>query len=89
MVLVALIVAGVGVWGIARLPTAFIPIEDQGYVLVTVQLPDGAALGRTQEVMEQVTKIALATPVWTRWSRSAASRCSTTAPRWRTPASPM
>ena len=36
VVIVALIVAGVGVWGVARLPTAFIPIEDQGYVLVGV-----------------------------------------------------
>ena len=45
MVLVALMVAGVGVWGIARLPTSFIPIEDQGYVLVAAQLPDGAAVG--------------------------------------------
>ena len=43
MVVLALVVAGVGVWGIARLPTAFIPIEDQGYVMVAVQLPDGAA----------------------------------------------
>ena len=45
MVIVALVVAGVGVWGIARLPTSFIPIEDQGYVLVAAQLPDGAAVG--------------------------------------------
>ena len=62
MVIVALIVAGVGVWGIARLPTSFIPIEDQGYVLVATQLPDGAAVGRTQQVMDQVTKIALGVP---------------------------
>jgi HAE1 family hydrophobic/amphiphilic exporter-1 len=59
MVIAALIVAGIGVWGIARLPTAFIPIEDQGYVMVAVQLPDGAAAERTQRVMDQVTKIAL------------------------------
>ena len=62
MVIVALIVAGIGVWGIARLPTSFIPIEDQGYVLVATQLPDGAAVGRTQQVMDQVTKIALGVP---------------------------
>jgi HAE1 family hydrophobic/amphiphilic exporter-1 len=62
MVIVALIVAGVGVWGVARLPTSFIPIEDQGYVLVATQLPDGAAVGRTQQVMDQVTKIALGVP---------------------------
>ncbi len=53
MVLVALVVAGLGVWGIARLPTSFIPIEDQGYVLVAVQLAgrrgaraDAAGAGR-------------------------------------------
>ena len=62
MVIVALVVAGVGVWGIARLPTAFIPVEDQGYVLVAAQLPDGAAVGRTQQVLDQVTKIALGVP---------------------------
>jgi HAE1 family hydrophobic/amphiphilic exporter-1 len=58
----ALIIAGLGVWGIARIPTAFIPIEDQGYVMVGIQLPDGAALGRTQAVMSEVTKLAQATP---------------------------
>jgi HAE1 family hydrophobic/amphiphilic exporter-1 len=61
MVVVALIVGGIGIWGIMRVPTAFIPIEDQGYVLVAVQLPDGATVGRTQQVLDQVTKIALAT----------------------------
>jgi hydrophobic/amphiphilic exporter-1 (mainly G- bacteria), HAE1 family len=44
------------------LPTSFIPVEDQGYVLVAAQLPDGAAVGRTQDVMDQVTKAALAVP---------------------------
>ena len=60
MVVIALIVVGTGVWGIVRLPTSFIPIEDQGYVMVAVQLPDGAAVGRTQQVMDQVTQAALA-----------------------------
>ena len=31
-------------WGLARVPTGFLPIEDQGYLLVAVQLPDGASL---------------------------------------------
>ena len=62
MVIVALVVGGLGVWGIARLPTAFTPIEDQGYVMVGVQLPDAAALGRTQAVLDEVTKLALGTP---------------------------
>ena len=33
------------------LPTGFIPAQDQGYAIVVVQLPDGASLGRTQEVI--------------------------------------
>jgi hydrophobic/amphiphilic exporter-1 (mainly G- bacteria), HAE1 family len=61
-VAVGLIIAALGIYGIARLPTAFIPIEDQGYVVAAVQLPDGASLVRTQRVMDQVTKTALATP---------------------------
>ena len=62
VVLVGLIVSALGIWGIARLPTAFIPIEDQGYGMIAVQLPDGAALGRTVNSLNETTKIALATP---------------------------
>ena len=32
------------VYGFARMPTGFLPIEDQGYLLASVQLPDGASL---------------------------------------------
>jgi HAE1 family hydrophobic/amphiphilic exporter-1 len=62
MALIALVLAGLGAWGIARLPTAFIPNEDQGYVMIDVQLPDGASLERTQAALDAATKIALATP---------------------------
>jgi HAE1 family hydrophobic/amphiphilic exporter-1 len=62
MVVIALLLAGAGVWGVARLPTAFIPIEDQGYFVVAVQLPDGAALGRTQLALDHVSKVALGLP---------------------------
>ncbi len=62
MVLIGLALAGVGVWGIARLPTAFIPNEDQGYLMLVAQLPDGAALGRTTAALDGATKIALDTP---------------------------
>ena len=40
------------------MPTGFIPIEDQGYLLAAVQLPDGASLDRTQRVMDKVQEIA-------------------------------
>src|SRR5260370_26783367 len=55
MVLVALVFAGIGGWGIARLPTAFIPNEDQGYMLIGLQLPNGASLQRTGLSLDQVT----------------------------------
>ncbi|MGA3001782.1 MAG: efflux RND transporter permease subunit [Acetobacteraceae bacterium] len=62
MVVLAIVLAAAGVWGVARLPTAFIPIEDQGYFVVAVQLPDGAALGRTQRALDEVSKAVLAAP---------------------------
>src|SRR6201747_1033191 len=61
-VVFALLVIGVAGYGLSRVPTGFIPIEDQGYLLVAVQLPDGAALDRTQRVMDQVQEIASTTP---------------------------
>ncbi len=57
-VILALILIGVSGYGLSRVPTGFIPIEDQGYLLVAVQLPDGAALDRTQNVLGQVGEIA-------------------------------
>jgi hydrophobic/amphiphilic exporter-1 (mainly G- bacteria), HAE1 family len=62
VVLSGLVVSALGVWGIARLPTAFIPNEDQGYAITSVQLPDGAALGRTVNSLKEASEVALATP---------------------------
>ena len=61
-VIVALILIGIAGYGLSRVPTGFIPIEDQGYLLAAVQLPDGAALDRTQRVLDQVSEIAGKTP---------------------------
>lgn len=61
-VVVALILIGIGGYGLSRVPTGFIPIEDQGYLLAAVQLPDGASLDRTQRVLDQVTEISSKTP---------------------------
>ena len=44
------------------MPTGFIPLEDQGYLLIAAQLPDAASLERTQRVLEQISAIALKTP---------------------------
>jgi hydrophobic/amphiphilic exporter-1 (mainly G- bacteria), HAE1 family len=62
MVILALIVSGLGFWGLARIPTAFIPIDDQGYLLVAMQLPEGAAIGRTSESLKTATAAALEIP---------------------------
>ena len=62
MVVIALALIAVAGWGLARLPTAFLPVEDQGYVLIGAQLPDGASKERTDQVMQQVGTIAAATP---------------------------
>ena len=44
-------------WGLTRIPTGFIPTEDQGYAMVIVQLPDGASLERTEQVMEKLARL--------------------------------
>jgi HAE1 family hydrophobic/amphiphilic exporter-1 len=62
MIAIALALIGAGAWGIARLPAGFLPAEDQGYVIVAVQLPDGASLERTQAVLDRVHEIAAGTP---------------------------
>ncbi|HXD41156.1 MAG TPA: efflux RND transporter permease subunit, partial [Ramlibacter sp.] len=45
-----------------RLPTSFLPNEDQGYLIVNVQLPPGATAERTTRVMEQVENFILKQP---------------------------
>jgi HAE1 family hydrophobic/amphiphilic exporter-1 len=40
------------------LPQGFLPSEDQGYLMVDVQLPDGASLQRTENVTKQVVELA-------------------------------
>ena len=47
-------VAGLSVLIGGRLPSGFLPQEDNGYAVVAVQLPDAASLQRTQAVFKQV-----------------------------------
>jgi hydrophobic/amphiphilic exporter-1 (mainly G- bacteria), HAE1 family len=42
--------------GLTRIPTGFIPIEDQGYMMLNVQLSDGASLERTKMLLKQLTR---------------------------------
>ncbi|NHV10365.1 efflux RND transporter permease subunit [Cronobacter turicensis] len=54
LLLYLLIVVGMTVL-FARLPTSFLPEEDQGVFMTMVQLPSGATQARTQQVLDQVT----------------------------------
>jgi multidrug efflux pump len=55
------IVAAVG-WLYVRLPSAFLPDEDQGYFLTLIQLPVGATAQRTVDVLKQVEAYYLKQP---------------------------
>ncbi|MEY3579688.1 MAG: hypothetical protein RI984_792, partial [Pseudomonadota bacterium] len=50
------------VWITLRMPTSFLPAEDQGYLLANVQLPPGASASRTLTVMEQAEQYFLKQP---------------------------
>ncbi len=45
-------------WGFTRMPAGFIPEQDKGYLLVNVQLPEGASVSRTESVIARLDKIA-------------------------------
>jgi hydrophobe/amphiphile efflux-1 (HAE1) family protein len=60
-----MLVVYAGLMGIAYLffqmvPTGFIPPQDQGYYIVAAQLPPGASLERTDQVVKEITERALA-----------------------------
>ena len=56
------VIVGVVGWVYLRLPTSFLPAEDQGNLIVNVQLPPGATQERTRAVMEQVEGFMLQQP---------------------------
>ncbi len=56
-VVVGLLIVGAAIYGIARIPTGFLPLEDQGYFIAAVQLPDGASLERTEAAMKNVSDV--------------------------------
>ena len=59
------LLAGFGVAGFwigGKLPTSFVPDEDQGYFYLNVQLPNAASLQRTEAVVAKIKKILAKTP---------------------------
>ncbi|RYD23519.1 MAG: multidrug efflux RND transporter permease subunit [Verrucomicrobiaceae bacterium] len=60
--LLLVIVCG-GIWGLGKVvPGGFIPDEDKGYLFVAIELPEGASLQRSDEVLKQVEEVVNATP---------------------------
>jgi hydrophobic/amphiphilic exporter-1 (mainly G- bacteria), HAE1 family len=56
-VVIGLLIIAAAIFGIARIPTGFLPLEDQGYFIAAVQLPDGASLERTEAAMKDVSDV--------------------------------
>jgi HAE1 family hydrophobic/amphiphilic exporter-1 len=54
-------------WQFTRLPTGFLPLEDQGYVMASIQLPDAASLQRSQAVLDRIDGILEQTPGIKEW----------------------
>ncbi|MGD9942807.1 MAG: efflux RND transporter permease subunit [Burkholderiaceae bacterium] len=61
MIVYAAILVALGVM-YSRLPSSFLPVEDQGFVITDVQLPPGATLNRTREAVAQMEKHFLSRP---------------------------
>ena len=53
---------GVTYYLFVKVPTGFVPQQDQGWCLVSVQLPDSASVQRTKQVMRQIEEIARKIP---------------------------
>ena len=60
--LLYLVLIALTVYGFSRIPAGFIPDEDQGFVFGFVQLPDAAAIERTDAVARRARDIILETP---------------------------
>jgi len=53
---------GLTYWSIGRTPKGFIPAQDMGYLMASVQLPDSASKERTEEVMQKIVDVARKIP---------------------------
>lgn len=50
-----LVIAFLAIWGFMKWPTSYLPEEDMGYFMTSVQLPTGASLERTEKVMDEIS----------------------------------
>ncbi len=59
-IFVVLVIIAFGTFKLNK--TSFVPSEDQGFVMANIQLPEGATLGRTEEITKQFAEIAKTEP---------------------------
>ena len=92
MMLLFVVVTGLTVWWFTRLPTGFLPVEDQGYAIVGVQLPDASSQVRTKKVVAMVEDIFKKTEGVAHWvmiggqsvlDQTVASNAATIYVRWK------
>lgn len=57
-----IVLCGLAFWGFLRWPTSYLPQEDMGYFMTSIQLPTGASLERTDSVMRAAEKKILKLP---------------------------
>ncbi len=57
-----LLLCAAALWGFLRWPTTYVPEEDMGYFMTSVQLPTGASLERTDKVVAQVSDMISSMP---------------------------
>ncbi len=55
--LVFFAVVGLALWQFVGIPSGFVPQEDEGYFIISAQLPDAATLARTEAVAGRITEI--------------------------------
>jgi len=55
-------------WAFSSLPGGFLPVEDQGYVIAGIQLPDAASQARTRRAVDKINAVIAATPGIEAWN---------------------
>ncbi|QLH72011.1 efflux RND transporter permease subunit [Rhodopseudomonas palustris] len=60
--IVGLVLVGVAFYGVSRVPTAFLPSEDQGYFIISLKLPDAASAGRSDAAVAKAVELVRKTP---------------------------
>jgi multidrug efflux pump len=53
---------GLTILGFSRVPTGFVPTQDKGYLVSFAQLPNGATLDRTEDVIRRMSDMAMKHP---------------------------